>query len=87
MTATAPMTRCISWSRSRATGARMRRKKKSTMDTYWVPGVNHLGTYGRWAFAEFTNMYQIESDFEKKIASEFDHMISGVLLSAVSAPA
>jgi type III restriction enzyme len=20
-------------------------EKKSTMDTYWVPGVNHLGTY------------------------------------------
>ena len=63
------------------------KEKKSTMDTYWVPGVNHLGTYGRWAFAEFTEIYQIESDFEKKIASEFDHMISGVLLSAVSAPA
>ena len=22
-------------------------EKKSTMDTYWIPGVNHLGTYGR----------------------------------------
>ena len=30
------------------------KEKKTTMDTYWVPGVNHLGTYGRWAFAEFT---------------------------------
>jgi len=39
------------------------KEKKSTMDTYWVPGVNHLGTYGRWAFAEFTEIYQIESDF------------------------
>jgi hypothetical protein len=29
------------------------KEKKSTMDTNWVPGVNHLGTYGRWAFAEF----------------------------------
>lgn len=24
------------------------KEKKSTMDTYWVPGVNNLGTYGRW---------------------------------------
>ena len=24
------------------------KERKSTMDTYWVPGVNHLGTYGRW---------------------------------------
>ena len=33
------------------------KEKKSTMDTYWVPGVNHLGSYGRWAFAEFTEVY------------------------------
>ena len=26
--------------------------KKLTMDTYWVPGVNNLETFGRWAFAE-----------------------------------
>ena len=42
------------------------------METYWVPGVNHLGTYGRWAFAEFTDVYQIESDFEAKVESAFD---------------
>jgi type III restriction enzyme len=54
-------------------------EKKSTMDTYWVPGVNHLGTefgMGRWAFAEFTEVYQIESDFAKKVAAEFDKMIA-----------
>ena len=43
------------------------KEKKSTMDTYWVPGVNNLGTYGRWAFAEFTDVYQIEADFEAKV--------------------
>lgn len=53
-------------------------EKKSTMDTYWVPGVNHLGTYGRWAFAEFTEVYQIEADFKAKIESEFNKMIEGV---------
>ena len=51
------------------------KEKKSTMDTYWVPGVNHLGTYGRWAFAEFTEVYQIESDFKAKVESEFNKMI------------
>ncbi|HPH08093.1 MAG TPA: DEAD/DEAH box helicase family protein [Methylotenera sp.] len=50
-------------------------EKKSTMDTYWVPGVNHLGTYGRWAFSEFTEVYQIEADFAAKIKSEFNKMI------------
>jgi type III restriction enzyme len=52
------------------------KEKKSTMDTYWVPGVNHLGTYGRWAFAEFTEVYQIESDFKAKVESEFNKMIA-----------
>ena len=26
------------------------------MDTYCLPGVNHLRTHGRWAFAEFHDM-------------------------------
>jgi type III restriction enzyme len=30
------------------------KEKKATMETYWVPGVNNLKQYGRWAFAEFT---------------------------------
>jgi type III restriction enzyme len=51
------------------------KEKKSTMETYWVPGVNHLKTYGRWAFAEFTEIYQIEADFAAKVESEFNKMI------------
>ena len=38
--------------------------KKLTMDTYWVPGVNSLGEYGRWAFAEFRDVYDIEAEFD-----------------------
>jgi type III restriction enzyme len=30
--------------------------KRATMETLWVPGVNQLGTYGRWAFAELGSM-------------------------------
>ena len=52
------------------------REKKSTMETYWVPGVNNLKTYGRWAFAEFTEVYQIESDFAAKVKIEFGKMIN-----------
>jgi len=55
------------------------KEKKSTMDTYWVPGVNNLATYGRWAFAEFTDVYLIESDFATKVGSEFNKMIDSVL--------
>jgi type III restriction enzyme len=53
--------------------------KKSTMETYWVPGVNHLGTHGRWTFAEFTEVYQIESDFKVKVESEFARMIASIV--------
>jgi type III restriction enzyme len=57
--------------------------KKSTMDTYWVPGVNNLGTYGRWAFAEFTDVFQMQLDFAKKVEGEFNKMIDGVIDAAV----
>ena len=43
--------------------------KKQTMDTYWIPGVNNLGTYGRWAFAEFTDVFETQAEFNKLIDS------------------
>ena len=49
--------------------------KKTAMDTYWVPGVNNHARYGRWAFAEFTDVYEIQSDFEAKVESAFNEMI------------
>jgi type III restriction enzyme len=52
--------------------------KKTTMETYWVPGVNNLGTYGRWAFAEFTQVYEIEKDFAAKIEAHLNKIIHSV---------
>ncbi|MCG7937518.1 MAG: DEAD/DEAH box helicase family protein [Candidatus Thiodiazotropha lotti] len=54
------------------------KEKKSTMETYWVPGVNNLGQYGRWAFAEFTDVYEMQIDFAEKIEAEFNKMIESV---------
>jgi type III restriction enzyme len=51
------------------------KEKKSTMETYWVPGVNNLKTYGRWTFVEFTDVYQMQADFEAKVAAAFTTMI------------
>lgn len=50
--------------------------KKATMENYWIPGVNNLKTYGRWAFAELTEVYQIEMDFSAKVATAFDTMLA-----------
>jgi type III restriction enzyme len=41
--------------------------KANTMRSYWIPGVNNLGKYGRWAFAEFTAVYEIEREFGELI--------------------
>ena len=41
--------------------------KADTMLKYWVPGVNNLGSYGRWEFAEFTAVFEIESEFNKLV--------------------
>ncbi len=40
--------------------------------------MNNLGQYGRWAFAEFTEVYQIQADFEARVEAEFDRMIDEV---------
>jgi type III restriction enzyme len=60
------------------------KEKKATMDTYWAPGVNNNGDYGRWAFAEFTDAYQIQSDFKAKVESEFNKMIESVSMQPVA---
>lgn len=54
------------------------KEKKATMETYWVPGVNNLRQYGRWAFAEFGEIYRIESDFAAQVKSRFDAMLQAV---------
>ena len=45
------------------------------METYWLPDVNNLVQYGRWDFAEFTEVYEIEADFEAKAEQKFNEMI------------
>ena len=52
------------------------KEKKSTMDTYWVPGVNHLGSHGRWAFIEFGDVYEMQDDFADKVQEEFEKMLA-----------
>jgi type III restriction enzyme len=52
--------------------------KKSTMKPYRVPGVNNLKQYGRRAFAEFTEVYQIQTDFEAKVEDAFNKLIEEI---------
>jgi type III restriction enzyme len=50
--------------------------KKLTMETYWVPGVNHLAAFGRWAFAELTDVYQMQADFEAEVGKAFERVMA-----------
>ena len=54
-------------------------EKKSTMNDYRVPGVNTLGAYGRWDFAEFTDVCAMQADFAAKVEAEFAGPVEGVI--------
>jgi type III restriction enzyme len=58
--------------------------KKTTMQTFWVPGVNHLGTHGRWAFAEFTDVWAIGDELAAKIEAAFETMVDSAAGSAAT---
>ena len=55
------------------------KEKKAAMETFWVSGVNRLGTFGRWAFAEFGDVYGMEADFGAKVEAAFNGLIERVL--------
>jgi len=58
--------------------------KSATMNSYWVPGVNNLETYGRWAFAEFGDVYEMEDNLNEVIEAEFETVLNKVLASSTA---
>jgi hypothetical protein len=43
--------------------------KADTMRAYWIPGVNNLKKFGRWAFLEITQPFTMDADLEALIAA------------------
>ena len=43
--------------------------KSETMRTQWVPGVNNLGSFGRWTFEEFSDVFEMDKEFKALIDS------------------
>ena len=41
--------------------------KSETMRTQWVPGVNNLGSFGRWTFEEFSDVFEMDKEFKALI--------------------
>ncbi|MCS1411311.1 MAG: hypothetical protein M2R45_04510 [Verrucomicrobia subdivision 3 bacterium] len=48
--------------------------KKATMEALWVPGVNALGTHGRWAFLELRDAYTMQEELADVLNAEFDRI-------------
>jgi type III restriction enzyme len=63
------------------------KEKKLTMDTFWVPGVNNLGTYGRWGFAELRDVFEMSSDMKARISQLIDESIHAEQTRRKPAPA
>jgi type III restriction enzyme len=52
--------------------------KKATMETCWIPGVNALKSYGRWTFAEFTNVWVMQENLAAEVEKRFGEVIGAV---------
>jgi len=48
------------------------------MESYWIPGVNNSKQFGRWAFAEFTEVFGMDADFAARVESEFRKIVDSV---------
>lgn len=47
--------------------------KAETARELWAPGVNALGGYGRWAFAEFTDPFTTEGEFNSLVEAMLEN--------------
>lgn len=59
--------------------------KKSTASSGSGKSSSSTTGGGRRAFAEFTEVYQIEADLEKRVAAEFNKMIESAVGSGLPA--
>ena len=51
--------------------------KKATMESQWVPGINHAGAFGRWAFAELTDVYALRVDLNAYVREQVTRILEG----------
>lgn len=66
------------------------KEKASTMRQYWIPAVNNDGSFGRWAVAEFTDVFAMEAEFTAEIETQVASMIAradGAAMATPGAPA
>ena len=60
------------------------KEKKNTMESFWVPGVNNTGKFGRWAFAEFRDPLVMDDQLSTAAEEEVNHVMNSVLAGEVA---
>jgi type III restriction enzyme len=75
---TARQTHCTWRSKSRTIRAKTPSRKNPPWTPTGCPASTIWGSYGRWAFAEFTEVFQIQADFKATVDANFDKLIEGV---------
>lgn len=60
------------------------KEKKNTMETYWVPGINNTGKFGRWAFVEFRDPMVMENQLSTAAEEEVNHVLDSIFTMEVA---
>ena len=60
------------------------KEKKNTMETYWVPGINNTGKFGRWAFAEFRDPMLMGDQLSTAAEEEVNQVLDSLLTVEVA---
>jgi type III restriction enzyme len=55
------------------------KEKKNTMETYWVPGINNTGKFGRWGFVEFRDPMVMENQLSTAAEEEVNQVLDSLL--------
>ena len=58
--------------------------KKQTMENYWVPAVNELGDFGRWAFVELKDVYTMRGDVDAALKAVVGDALAPLLAPQVA---
>lgn len=62
--------------------------KAATMKNYWIPGVNALGSFGRWAFVELGGTYEMLDGPDARVSLQIQYLDAmRVLLQDIHAAA
>ena len=50
--------------------------KASTAEANWVSSVNRSGSFGRWTFAESTDVYALQDDLDTEVSARLNEVIA-----------